>query len=149
MLTALPTLMVQETKDSITRPTPRGAHGWTALVTNKHGNPVRQKNGQYHGFYVSTTSLQQKSITDVASNRYVDARTVPYIALPKDFAERFGIVLGDLAVVVNEANGQSAYAIFADIGPRGRIGEGSIALAGNSACPPILGTTRFLARSPT
>src|SRR5438270_4869480 len=24
----------------------RGAHGWVALVTNKHGNPVRQKSGQ-------------------------------------------------------------------------------------------------------
>src|SRR5437764_14622687 len=80
----------------------RGAHGWAALVTNKHGNPIRQKSGQYRGFYVSTTSLQQRSVTDVANpTRYVDARTVPYIALPKDFAERFGIVLGDLAVVVN------------------------------------------------
>src|SRR5947207_1609475 len=32
----------------------RGAHGWAALVTNKNGNPVRQKSGQYRGFYVST-----------------------------------------------------------------------------------------------
>src|SRR5207302_2542419 len=90
-----------------------------------------QKNGQYRGFYVSTTSLQQRNIADLANpNRDVDARTVAYIALPKDFAERFGIGLGDLAVVMNEANGRSAYAIFADVGPRGRIGEGSIALAG-------------------
>jgi hypothetical protein len=114
----------------------RGAHGWAALVTNKHGIPVRQKSGQYRGFYVSTTSLEQTSVKDVANpTRYIDARTIPYIALPKDFAERFGIGLGDLAVVMNEANGRSAYAIFADVGPRGRIGEGSIALATELGLP--------------
>src|SRR5437016_10521334 len=114
----------------------RSAHGWAALVTNKHGNPIRQKSGQYRGFYVSTTSLQQRSVTDLANpNRYVDARTIPCIALPKDFAERFGIGLGDVAVVINEANGRSAYAVFADVSPRGRIGEGSIALARELGIP--------------
>ena len=115
----------------------RGGHGWAALVTNKHGVPVRQRSGLYRGFYVSTTSLQQTHVRDIANpNRYVDARTVPYIALPKDFAERFAIGLGDVALVINEANGRSAYAIFADIGPRGRIGEGSIALARELGIPP-------------
>src|SRR5437016_6219019 len=128
----------------------RDAHGWAALVTNKQGNPVRQKSGQYRGFYVSTTSLQHRSVTDVANpNRYVDARTVPYIALPKDFAERFGIALGDLAVVINEANGRSAYAIFADVGPRGRIGEGSIALAGELGLPANPRHDQAFARSLT
>ncbi len=74
---------------------------------------------------------------DIANpKRYIDARNVPYIALPKDFAERFGIVLGDVAVVMNEANGRSAFAVFADVGPRGRIGEGSIALARELGVPP-------------
>ena len=114
----------------------RGPHGWVALVTNKHGAPIRQRNGPYRGFYISTTSLQQKSVRDITNpNRYVDARTIPYIALPKDFAERFGIGLGDLAMVINEANGRSAYAIFADVGPRGRIGEGSMALARELGIP--------------
>src|SRR5947208_9070144 len=49
----------------------RGAHGWVALVTNKHGNPVRQKSGQYRGFYISTTSLQQRSVTDVGSPKRI------------------------------------------------------------------------------
>ena len=114
----------------------RGAHGWVALVTNKRGNPVRQRSGPYRGFYVSTTSLAHKDIKDIANpKRYIDARTIPYIALPKDFAERFGIGLGDVAVVINEANGRSAYAVFADVGPRGRIGEGSIALARELGIP--------------
>jgi len=58
--------------------------------------------------------------------------------VPRDFAELFVITLGDLVVVLNERNGRSAYAIYADVGPRGRIGEGSIALAkalGMSADP--------------
>jgi hypothetical protein len=114
----------------------RGAHGWVALVTNKRGNPVRQRSGPYRGFYVSTTSLAHKDIKDIANpKRYIDARTIPYIALPKDFAERFGIGLGDVAVVINEANGRSSYAVFADVGPRGRIGEGSIALARELGIP--------------
>lgn len=108
----------------------RGADGWVSLVTSRSGSPVVQESGPYRGYYVSTTSLQQSDIRDLRSpKRYIDATKIPYIALPPDFAARFGIALGDLAVVVNQANGRSAYAIFADVGPRGRIGEGSIALA--------------------
>jgi hypothetical protein len=108
----------------------RGAQGWVALVTNKNGRPVIQKSGPYRGYYVSTTSLEHDNIRDRRNpKRYIDARTVPYIALPPDFARTFGIHLGDLAVVLNQENGRTAYAIFADVGPEGRIGEGSIALA--------------------
>jgi Fungal chitosanase of glycosyl hydrolase group 75 len=108
----------------------KGAHGWAALVTNEKGRPVIQKSGPYRGYYVSTTSLQQVNAGDERSpKRYVDATKIPYIALPQDFARTFDIKLGDLAVVVNQANGRSAYAIYADVGPKGRIGEGSIALA--------------------
>src|SRR5215470_16283394 len=108
----------------------RGAHGWVALVTNEKGHPLLQKSGPYRGYYISTTSLQQGNVSDLRNPRkYIDATKISYIALPSDFAKRFDISLGDLAVVVNRANGRSAYAIFADVGPRGRIGEGSIALA--------------------
>ncbi|HEX4603317.1 MAG TPA: glycoside hydrolase family 75 protein, partial [Candidatus Angelobacter sp.] len=48
---------------------------------------------------------------------------------PGEFTQQFGVNLGDLAVVVNTANGKRAYAIYADVGPNGKIGEGSIALA--------------------
>jgi hypothetical protein len=39
------------------------------------------------------------------------------------------VKLGDLAVVINQKNGRSAFAIYADSGPADKIGEGSIALA--------------------
>jgi hypothetical protein len=108
----------------------RGAKGWVALVTNANGRPIIQKSGPYSGYYISTTSLEESNVRDVRNpRRYIDATKVPYIALPPDFARTFDIHLGDLAVVVNQANGRSAYAIFADVGPNGRIGEGSIALA--------------------
>jgi hypothetical protein len=108
----------------------RGPQGWVALVTNQNRRPVMQESGPYRGYYVSTTSLEQSNVHDPRNpRRYIDARIVPYIALPPEFAATFGIHLGDLAVVVNHANGRSAYAIFADLGPKGRIGEGSIALA--------------------
>jgi len=59
----------------------------------------------------------------------VNAAKIPYIVLPPEFIERFAVVLGDLAIVTNRQNGRSSFAIFADVGPRGKIGEGSIALA--------------------
>lgn len=108
----------------------RNAQGWAALVTNENGRPVIQKRGPYRGYYVSTTSLQQSNVADPRSpKKYIDATRIPYIALPRDFAIEFDIRLGDLAVVIDQANGRSAYAIYADVGPKGRIGEGSIALA--------------------
>jgi hypothetical protein len=114
----------------------RGRGGWVALVTNPKGRPVLQRTGPYRGYYVSTTSLQQQDIKDPRNpKKYLDATRIPYIALPPDFAREFGISLGDLAVVVNVENGRTAYAIFADVGPRGKIGEGSIALANKLGIP--------------
>lgn len=114
----------------------RGQHGWVALVTNENGRPVIQKSGPYRGYYVSTTSLQQNQIYEERDpKRYIDATKIPYIALPSDFARRYSINLGDLVLVRNQANSRSAYAIFADVGPKGRIGEGSIALAKRLGIP--------------
>jgi hypothetical protein len=108
----------------------RDSHGWVALVTDDKGRPVVQKSGRYRGYYVSTTSLERRNVGDERNpKRYIDATKVPYIALPQDFAGTFGIHLGDLAVVVNQTNGRAAYAVYADVSPGGRIGEGSIALA--------------------
>ena len=114
----------------------RGKDGWVALVINQNGRPVIQKTGPYRGYYVSTTSLQHSEVGDGRNpKRYIDATKIPYIALPPDFAATYGISLGDLALVVNQNNGRSIYAIYADVGPTGRIGEGSIALANALGIP--------------
>jgi hypothetical protein len=108
----------------------RGRNGWAGLVADKHGRPVVQKRGPYRGYYVSTTSLEDASIKgDTNPRKYVDARKIPYIVLPPEVARKFDIHLGDFAVVFNQNNGRFAYAIYADIGPRGKLGEGSMALA--------------------
>jgi hypothetical protein len=104
---------------------------WWALVTDsckKNGNPIVQTaTDPAPGYYVSTTSLQDTSKDCKDPNRYVNSETIPYIALPPGFSEDFK--LGDIALVVNKKNNKKSFAIFADTGPKDKIGEGSIYLA--------------------
>jgi len=100
---------------------------WDGIVTDRHGNPVIQKdNDPFPGYYISCTSLsdETKEFTDPAS--YVNASKIPYVVLPREVAERGGARLGDFALVMNLRNGKSSFAIYADIGT---LGEGSVALA--------------------
>ncbi|MCX6218471.1 glycoside hydrolase family 75 protein [Spirosoma sp.] len=104
---------------------------WWALVTDtrkKTGTPIVQaQTDPAPGFFVSTTALidPSKSVSD--PKRYVNSETIPYIALPGKFSVDFK--LGDIACVVNTKNKKMCFAIFADIGPADKIGEGSIFLA--------------------
>lgn len=102
---------------------------WAGVVTDASGNPIVQRSGRYRGLYVSQTSLYSDGARHTAPQAYVNASKVPYVALPLEFTQQFGVALGDLVVAVNTTNGKRAYAIFADVGPNGKIGEGSIALA--------------------
>jgi hypothetical protein len=102
---------------------------FVGVITDTGGTPIVQKRGRYKGFYVSPTSLYAAGGSETKPSTFVDARKVPYIALPRGLAEQFGVKLGDLAVVINQKNGRSAFAIYADSGPADKIGEGSVALA--------------------
>jgi len=99
---------------------------WYGIVCDASGQPVVQGPGDpCPGYYVSPTSLADKRLPVTNPMRYVDAGRVPYIAIPR---ELLGIVrLGDLAHV--RYRGQWSPAIVADVGPRGKIGEASCALA--------------------
>jgi hypothetical protein len=100
------------------------------VVTDSHGNPVVQKAGDpAPGFFVSPTSLENPQRRREDPRRYVDASTIPYVVLPGLVRDRGGARLGDFATVRNRRNGKVSHAIYADGGPRGKIGEGSIALA--------------------
>jgi hypothetical protein len=100
---------------------------WNGIVTDREGSPLIQQEGDpFPGYYISCTSLSDKSKKFTDPTRYVDASKIPYVVLPKDVADRGGARLGDLAVIMNLRNGKSSFAIFADIGT---LGEGSIALA--------------------
>lgn len=104
---------------------------WWALATDtakKSGNPLVQKDTDpAPGYYISMTSLEDKTKTYADPKRYVDSATIPYIAVPSTLAPDFK--LGDIALVINKKNNKKCYAIFADYGPKNKIGEGSIYLA--------------------
>jgi Fungal chitosanase of glycosyl hydrolase group 75 len=102
---------------------------WDGVMTDGDGNPLIQgSDDPFPGYYVSCTSLSDRTKRSSDPSRYVDASKVPYIVLPRDVAAQGGARLGDFAAVVNLRNGKSSYAIFADVGT---LGEGSIALANN------------------
>jgi hypothetical protein len=104
---------------------------WWALVTDTRkssGTPIKQSSSDpAPGYYISTTALEDatKKIDD--PNRYVNSEAIPYIAVPSGFSKDFK--LGDIALVINKSNNKRCFAIFADIGPGNKIGEGSIFLA--------------------
>lgn len=102
---------------------------WDGIITDRQGNPLIQgPDDPFPGYYVSCTSLSDRTKPPSDPTRYVDASKIPYVVLPRSVAEQAGARLGDFALVVNLRNGQSSYAIFADVGT---LGEGSIALARN------------------
>jgi hypothetical protein len=112
---------------------------WFGIVTDngkRDGNPVVQgPDDLAPGFFVSPTSLQDKAKARTDPSRYVDSSEIPYIVLPAAAAEAMGAQLGDLSVVIRADGGRTSEAIFADTGPRGTIGEGSIALAERIGIP--------------
>lgn len=110
-----------------------GAPGrWEGLAKDGDGQPfIQGSNDPFPGYYVSATALadHSKAVNDPA--RYVDASKIPFIVLPGGMARQIGARPGDFAVVFNERNGKSSFAIYGDVGPADRIGEGSVALAEN------------------
>lgn len=118
-----------------------GKAPWAGIAVDARGAPYVQGTADpCPGFYVSTTALGDHNLAASDPRRYVDAMTVPYFSLPSRAVKRVGglftaaadIQLGDLGVAVYR--GQVSGAIYADVGPAGRIGEGSPALATNLGC---------------
>lgn len=104
---------------------------WWGIVTangEPGGRPTLQgSDDPAPGYYVASTSLQDSTKDDDDPDRYVDSVEIPYIALPRGI--KFPVRTGDFGFVINTANHMTSGCVFADIGPRGKIGEGSIALA--------------------
>lgn len=115
-----------------------GWHGstrivWHGIVTRDRTRhePVVQTSGDYAGYFVSATSLQNKAFKEDDQRRYLDARQVPFLVLPRGsaFLEEGGARLGDLAYVIDPVTELSTFAVIGDLGPRKKLGEASIALA--------------------
>lgn len=118
---------------------------WWGVVTDSNGDPVIQGSGDpYPGMYVSTTSLVRSGYSNTNPLRYVDSENIPYIALPSALQSLAGIQKGDLVYVKNTVTGLDCYAYFADTGPGGKLGEGSMYLAdqiGLNSSPKTGGTS--------
>jgi hypothetical protein len=103
---------------------------WYGVVTDNNGNPVIQNNGDPSpGCYVSPTTLNDKKLAKENPLKYVNSEQIPFIALPSEVIKPGNIRIGDFAFAYNVKNGKSCFAIFADGGPKGKLGEGSIFLA--------------------
>jgi len=109
-----------------------GSEGnWWGIVTdtgNADGKPILQGKGDpAPGFYVSGTALQDSTKSNEDQKRYVNSEAIPFYVLPKNIP--IPMKIGDFGYVVNRSNNTSSGCIFADVGPKGSLGEGSIALA--------------------
>ena len=103
---------------------------WVGVVTDENGEPLIQKaSNPYPGLYVSQTSLIDTTFSNSDPRRYVNAEKIPYIVLPETLMIIADIKIGDIGYAYNPKTKKGAYAVFADVGPEGLLGEGSIRLA--------------------
>jgi hypothetical protein len=100
---------------------------WWGLACRPGGAPyVQGASDPAPGHYVSTTALADRSRPLWDPRRYVDSGAVPYLSVPPELV-RAGCKMGCLALV--RRGGSSCAAVLADVGPAGKLGEGSMALA--------------------
>jgi hypothetical protein len=108
---------------------------WPSVLVPDPANPnrpfVQPSPGEFAGYFVSQTSLQDKTKAATDPARYVDSRKVPYLVFPGNFYKMKGTgALGDVGFAINAANGKSSAFIVADVGPpAAALGEMSMALA--------------------
>lgn len=102
---------------------------WWGIVTDANGEPIVQGKGDpYPGMYISTTSLVDKGYPRTNPRRYCDSESINFLVIPRNAPADHGIKLGDVGLAYNKATGLWAAGVVADIGPKGKWGEGSIAL---------------------
>lgn len=110
--------------------------GWNSILVADPAdgaNPYIQTSGEFAGYFVSMTTLQDQTLSRTDVHRYVDSRQIPYLVFPGAFHKIKGTgTFGDLAIVKNLANEKETPAIVADGGPKNaKLGELSIRLAEN------------------
>jgi hypothetical protein len=112
-------------------------------VLTVNGSPVIQSNNDpAPGYYVSTTSYQNKQFNRTDPRRYLDSETIIYIVAPSQFS-KIGGILGCKCIVTNTKTGKVVEGVVGDYGPRNKIGEASMACAkalGINPNPRIGGT---------
>ncbi len=107
--------------------TPQGVYMRARMDIDSDGSPRARQ--------IDPTGQTRTSMR-YTDGRSVNAEVVPYMVLPGGQYEQFGIKLGDMCLVRNRENGKMAVAVFADVGPRQKRGEGSMALASELGLNP-------------
>ena len=94
------------------------------MDTDADGSPRAKEIDQY-GLLETALSKDNGWRGD---GKYVNAETIPYFVLPGKFNLVFGTrcKLGDVALIRH--GNKEVFAIYADIGPKTKLGEGSIKL---------------------
>ena len=101
---------------------------WWGGPTDSEGMPIIQKiYDPTPGFYVSATALANPTFPESSQYRYADSECVPFFVLPGQHSN--GAKLGDVGLVYNTKTGDNCYAVYGDVGPSSKIGEGSMRLA--------------------
>jgi hypothetical protein len=111
---------------------PKGFYGIVYRDAGRTQLCVQGKGDPREGFYVSSTALMDKAKrakNPCDPTAYVDSNTIPFVSLPRELFEKKLIALGDFAYVYDLKSKKGTGAIVGDVGPRGKIGEASIAVA--------------------
>lgn len=95
-------------------------------VRDSNGNPLVTTDG----IVVTKTAYRHRQFLPQDPEAWVDAETVPYIVVPPAIRKGVkGIVLGCRARATHTKSNRSVVCVVADIGPRKKVGELSIAAA--------------------
>ncbi len=98
---------------------------WFGILTDNdkpNGIPVKQTaTDPAPGFFISPTALSDSFKPDRRDpTRYVNSEEIPYVALPPQLIDFFK--KADMGFALNEHNNKLSNFIFADIGPKNKIG---------------------------
>ena len=103
---------------------------WDGVLQDRDGNPLVQgPDDPFPGYYISCTSLADRTKPPLDPTRFVDASKIPYVVLPREVAFDSGTRLGDFAVV--DEYSHRRVVVWRSSRMSGTFGEGSIALADN------------------
>lgn len=102
-----------------------------AMATDAQGLPIIQgETDPKPGYFVSTTALKQPDENPRTPQAQLDSNTVPFAVIPRTWqtSGQPGPRLGDFGVAYRRSTSQMAFFVIGDIGPRNKLGEGSVAL---------------------
>jgi hypothetical protein len=110
--------------------------GWKSVIVADPAHPNKpfvQPSGEFQGFFVSKTTLEDSTLQITDPKRYVDSRKIPYLVFPGAFHQKLGTgTFGDFGAAFNLKNNKKSPLIVADMGATNHdLGEVSIKLAEN------------------